>query len=260
MLHRAAADRPLRRCPRPRGRQVNLGVGTQRKGLRRRRGAGAERQPLLQGGQSAVHAHRTRRARLPFHAAGGFDRLAGTGAARPPRPRHVPRPRLRPRPLRTARLRPRRRADVDTRKSASQTPSRTANSTRAAPVPEALVATLAEHDRRLLDSLPWAPFARRPPPAGSRRGARAGDRGRLALDSAAQLHARCRRDRRDSSRVARTRHAPATTRMEGEALRISATRRETQYEVQTQRRGMVALREPLDRSLKLFGRTFAPTR
>jgi len=263
-----AADPPSAAPPRDHaGARVSLGVGTQLGfGFVAVAVLALSANLLLQGGQSAVRTRIERvepetSATTPPAASTG---LAGTGAT--PAATTAARSAASPATATTttnSAASPRDAAgkDVDTRKSASQTPGRTANSTRAAPSPEALVATLAEHDRRLLDSLPWADR-----PATAAAGSRVEpvpateDELRLALDSAAQ------RFMHDAAAIGAT---PVALRelgtrlydhaMEGEALRISATRRETQYE--EFRRSVAALeatlREPLDRSLKLFGRTFA---
>ena len=139
---------------------------------------------------------------------------------------------------------------------------RPARVTRAAPSPEALVATLAEFDRRILAALPGAESA-----TDSQAGRTpletipaTDDEVRNALDAATA------RFTRDAAAVG----APAETLRQlhnqlrshqsaGLALQASAVRRSAQME--EYRRSLDALetqlRQPLDRSLKLFGRTFA---
>ncbi|MCP5327194.1 MAG: EAL domain-containing protein [Sinobacteraceae bacterium] len=142
-------------------------------------------------------------------------------------------------------------------KRATHTPTA---SQKPIPSPEALVATLAEHDRRLLDELPWAD--RPAMPAADRVAAvpATDDEVRAALQTAAQ------RFMRDATAIGAPAAALRDLRKQlddhqnnATALRVSATRRSVQLgEFQRSLSALEAtLRQPLDRSLKLFGRTFA---
>jgi diguanylate cyclase (GGDEF)-like protein len=146
-------------------------------------------------------------------------------------------------------------------RGAESTPRERARPARPAPSPEALVATLAEHDRRLLESLPWAD---RPAPAPG--GRRIEQVPATDAEVRAALEAATERFLRDAAAVGAP---PAALRelrdrlrrheADGEALRTSAARRQAQFEeFERSLAAMEAmLRQPLDRSLKLFGRTFA---
>jgi diguanylate cyclase (GGDEF)-like protein len=145
---------------------------------------------------------------------------------------------------------------------ASPAKARPARVTRPAPSPEALVATLAEFDRRILAALPGAEVEVRSPASRTPLETipATDDEVREALDAATA------RFTRDAAAVG----APAETlrqlrnllrahQSSGLALQASAARRDAQ--LQEYRRSLDALedqlRQPLDRSLKLFGRTFA---
>ncbi|MCU0758887.1 MAG: EAL domain-containing protein [Steroidobacteraceae bacterium] len=218
---------------------------------------------LLQGGQTAV---RTRVERVAPEAATG----ATPSAVAAPRPAPAP---LRPRgdagrapgpdpvaasPSGSSPATP---VPAATPPGGATTPRERGPGRRPAPSPEALVATLAEHDRRLLESLPWADR----PPSGESP-SRIEPVPATDAEVRAALEAATARFLRDATAVG----APAGAlrelqarlvrhEAEGEALRASAARREAQFdEFQRSLAALEAtLRQPLDRSLKLFGRTFA---
>ena len=134
--------------------------------------------------------------------------------------------------------------------------------TKPAPSPEALVATLAEFDRRTLQSMPGA---------GRGDDAHQGSNRIEAVPATdaevrAALEAAAQRFTRDAAAVG----APATTLRElqarlrahqeaSAALQASAARRAAQLEEYRRTLGALEsqLQQLLDRSLKLFGRTFA---
>ena len=144
---------------------------------------------------------------------------------------------------------------TDTRASRPRPPP-----AKPAPSPEALVATLAEHDQRLLDELPWADRPASPASDRVETVPATDEEVRAALEAAAQRFVR------DAAAIG----APAAALRElreqlreheadAAALRASAERRTAQLgEFERSLAALeTTLRQPLDRSLKLFGRTFA---
>ena len=153
-------------------------------------------------------------------------------------------------------------AAATTSDAASRARPRALRAPRSAPSPEALVATLAEFDRRILAALPGTGSD-----DASRTATRAletipatDDEVRSALDAAAQ------RFTRDAAAVG----APSETLRQlrnqlhshqaaGLELQTSAARRNAQLDEYLSSLSALEsqLRQPLDSSLKLFGRTFA---
>jgi diguanylate cyclase (GGDEF)-like protein len=139
---------------------------------------------------------------------------------------------------------------------------RAARATRPAPSPEALVATLAEFDRRILASLPGAdPDVQRLAGRTPLEAIPATDEEvRAAIDAAA---ARFTRDAvavgAPPMTLRELRNQLSSHQAAGLALQSSAARRDAQLQEFQRSRGALEaqLRQPLDRSLKLFGRTFA---
>ncbi len=223
------------------GSRLRLGVGTQLSlGFVAVAVLALTANVLLQGGNTAV---RTR-----------VERIAPEFQA-PSRARSRPAPATATAP----------RADPDVAPSASTTPRPRPppkSATKAAPSPEALVATLAESDHRILASLPGAERST------------ATRVGRTPLETIpatdhevqAALEAAALRFTRDAAAVG----APTDTLRQlrnqlrahqaaGLELQASAARRGSQYDefMRSLEALEAQLRQPLDRSLKLFGRTFA---
>lgn len=152
-------------------------------------------------------------------------------------------------------------ASARSTESASRARARLARAAQA-PSPEALVATLAEFDRRILAGLPGGASAATAPASRTRLETipATDDEVRSALDAATQ---RFMRDAAQAGAPAETlrqqRGLLISHQAAGVALQASAVRRSAQLAefLRSVEALESQLRQSLDRSLKLFGRTFA---